>query len=224
LPVRPGGAARAAPARAGTPRKSGHAVTLDDWIRTHPFLQPIARMRARIDAAVDTGASATALPAWDAYAEDFAMGAPLLRSFDAAVDLEPAGRRIVGAVDRLASGPAGDPLTEGARALCLELDGVGESPHRLVVDWLLGDDRWMPPAAGLLHCAGWLALSASLRPVLDGFARCATTTAGCDATARRAGRFRRWRSSRAATRAGGGCSRAASARRDGASAGRNAHS
>ena len=146
-------------------------MTLDDWVGSHPFLQPIARMRARIDAAVDTGASATALPAWDAYAEDFAMGAPLLRSFDAAVDLEPAGRRIVGAVDRLASGPAGDPLTEGARALCLELDGVGESPHRLVVDWLLGDDRWMPPAAGLLHCAGWLALSASLRPVLDGFAR-----------------------------------------------------
>src|SRR4029079_16059561 len=118
--------------------KSGHAVTLDDWVGTHPFLQPIARMRARIDAAVDTGASATALPAWDAYAEDFAMGAPTLRRFDGARALEPAGRRIVGAVYRLASGPAGDPLTEGARALCLELDGVGESPHRLGVGWALG--------------------------------------------------------------------------------------
>jgi FdhE protein len=146
-------------------------VTLDDWVASHSFLRPIALMRARIDAAVDAGASATALPAWDDYAEDFAVGTPLLRSFDAAVDLEPAGRRIVGAIDRLASGPPGDALTKDARALCLELDGVGESPHRLVVDWLLGDDRWLPPAAGLLQCAGWLALSASLRPVLDGFAR-----------------------------------------------------
>lgn len=157
-------------------------MTLDDWVASHPFLRPIALMRARIDAAVDAGASATALPVWEEYAEDFATGTPLLRSFDAAVDLEPAGRRIVAAIERLAlserseskglaSGPAGDTLTTDARALCLELDGVGEPPHRLVVDWLLGDDRWRPPAAGLLHCAGWLALSASLRPVLDGFAR-----------------------------------------------------
>ena len=146
-------------------------MTLDDWVRSHRFLQPVALMRARIDAAVDAGAAAAALPAWDDYAEDFATGMPLLRSFDAAVDLEPAGRRIVGAIDRLASGPERDALTVDARALSLELDGVGEPPHRLVVEWLLGDDRWMPPVAGLLRCAGWLALSASLGPVLDGFAR-----------------------------------------------------
>ena len=156
-------------------------MTLDDWVGSHRFLQPIALMRARIDAAVDAGASATALPAWDDYAEDFATGVPLLRSFEAAVDLEPAGRRIVGAIDRLAlsersesnglaSDQERDALTEDARALSLELDGVGETPHRLVVEWLLGDDGWMPPAAGLLRCAGWLALAASLRPVLDGFA------------------------------------------------------
>ena len=146
-------------------------MTLDDWVGSHRFLQPIALMRARIDAAVDAGASETPLPAWDDYAEDFAMGVPLLRSFDAAVDLEPAGRRIVGAIDRIASGPERDALTEDARALCLELDGVGEPPHRLVIEWLLGDESWIPPAAGLLRCAGWLAVSASLRPVLDGFAR-----------------------------------------------------
>jgi len=125
-------------------------VTLDDWVHSHRFLEPIALMRARIDAAVDAGASATAMPAWDDYAEDFGMGMPLLRSFDAAVDLEPAGRRIVGAIDQLASGPERDPLTGDARALSLELDGVREPPHRLVVDWLLELDAVNPQTTARL--------------------------------------------------------------------------
>jgi len=145
-------------------------MTLGDWLRSHPFLEPIAHVRARIDAAVGIGGAATIpLPAWEEYAAEFATGVPLLRSFDAALDLEPAGRRIVAAIDRLASDPAAGSLAEDARAVRAELEGVGEPPPRLVVEWLLGDDRWQPPGGGLLRCVGWLAMSASLRPVLDAF-------------------------------------------------------
>jgi len=145
-------------------------VTLDGWVGSHPFLRPIALMRARIDAAVGDGPATVAIPAWDDYAGDFATGVPLLRSFDAAPDLEPAGRRIVAAIDRLASDPSAGPLAEEARALSAELDGVCEPPPRLVVEWLLGDERWQPPAGGILRCVGWLAMSASLQPVLEAFA------------------------------------------------------
>jgi len=145
-------------------------MTLGDWLRSHPFLEPIAHVRARIDTAVGIGGAATIpLPAWEEYAAEFATGVPLLRSFDAALDLEPAGRRIVAAIDRLASDPAAGSLAEDARAVRAELEGVGEPPPRLVVEWLLGDDRWQPPGGGLLRCVGWLAMSASLRPVLDAF-------------------------------------------------------
>lgn len=149
-------------------------MTLDDWVGSHPFLQPIARMRARIDAAVgDAGSATVAVPAWawDECAGDFDNGVPLLRSLDAAIDLEPAGRRIVAAVEGLAWDPASGFLADGARALVAELDRVHEPPPRLVVEWLLGDNGWDPPAPGLLRCAGWLAMSAALRPLLDSHAR-----------------------------------------------------
>jgi FdhE protein len=149
-------------------------VTLDDWLRSHPFLEPIARMRTRIDAAIgDVGSATVALPAWgwDEYAEDFGNGVPLLRSLESVIDLEPAGRHIVAAIEGLAWDPAGGFLTEGARALVGELDRVNEPPQRLVVEWLLGDTGWDPPAAGLLRCAGWLAMSVALRPLLDAHAR-----------------------------------------------------
>jgi FdhE protein len=147
---------------------------LDEWVRSHPFLQPIARIRARIDAAVErSGSAIVAVPEWTVYAEDFGMGVPLLRSLETMIDLEPAGRRIVAAIDTLAFDTEVDAVVEEARALVRELDGVPEAPPRLVVDWLLGqldDEQWSPPGAGLLRCAGWAAMSASLRPVLDAFA------------------------------------------------------
>ena len=149
-------------------------MTLADWLGSHPFLEPIARVRARIDDAIgDAGSATVAVPGgiWDQYTDDFATGVPFLRSCDAAIDLEPAGRRIVAAMERLAWDPAGGFLAEEARVLIAELDGASEPPPRLVVEWLLGDDQWQPPAGGLLRCVGWLAMSASLQPLLDASAR-----------------------------------------------------
>jgi hypothetical protein len=45
------------------------------------------------------------LPDWDYYAADFREGVPLLQSSNAAPDLEPAGKWIVSAVERLAAEP-----------------------------------------------------------------------------------------------------------------------
>jgi FdhE protein len=50
-----------------------------------------------------------------------------------------------------------------------ELDAwlrADDSSARRVTDWLLGDDEWSPPQAGLLRSVGWLTLTASLAPLV----------------------------------------------------------
>ena len=92
-------------------------MTQDDWLRTHPFLGPLALFHARVDgalAAIESRAPMRApmrgsdlpnwgLPSWDDYLADHAAGIPLLRSSSAAVELEPAGgaRRAIALVLRV---------------------------------------------------------------------------------------------------------------------------
>jgi FdhE protein len=150
-------------------------MTLDDWLRSHQFLEPLARVRRRVDAAVD--AAVTPLPApsdWDIYAEDFAAGVPLLRS-EAPIDLEPGGHAIVAVLHNLASDDSHAPLTEEAAALSDQLEqepstSLGAAPRR-VVDWLLGDESWEPVCSGLLRSVGWITVSAGLRPLVQSFAQ-----------------------------------------------------
>jgi FdhE protein len=144
-------------------------LTLDDWLRSHRFLEPLARVRRRIDAAVD--AAVTPLPApldWDVYVEDFATGIPLLHS-QAPIDLEPAGHAIVTVVHSLASDALYPTLTEDAAALS-EQFREDRLATRRVVDWLLRDESWEPVRAGLLRSVGWITLAAALRPLGQAFA------------------------------------------------------
>jgi len=109
-------------------------VTLQDWLRTRAFLQPVADLRARVDAAIAACAIPhPPMPDWDRYRADFAAGVPLLQSADAAVDLASTER----AMDALA-------------------------------DRLEAEDGALAP--GLLRCAAWAVLSASLQPVVVAFA------------------------------------------------------
>jgi len=143
-------------------------VTLNDWIGSHPFLDPLARVRRRIDAAVD--ASVTPLPVpsqWDEYVEEFAAGVPLLHS-QVPIDLEPAGHAIVTVVHRLATDALYAPLAADAAALDLQLQRDPLAPSR-VVAWLLGDESWDPVREGALRSIGWITLSASLRPLVHAF-------------------------------------------------------
>jgi FdhE protein len=83
-------------------------VTLADWIRSHEFLRPLARLHARIDDAIATAAPAgPPLPDWNAYAAEFAAGVPLLASDNAAIDLtaiDRAAAHVVAAVQPDAPG------------------------------------------------------------------------------------------------------------------------
>jgi FdhE protein len=144
-------------------------VTLDDWLRTHPYLEPIARLRARIDAAAQAlEVTPPLIPCWDDYAGDFLEGVPLLRSFSAAIDLEPAGGMIRALVDSVASESFDRTLLNDAAMLRAQLQREPDAARR-VVDWLLGDDRLASPSAGLLRCVGWIAIARYLQPVTDAF-------------------------------------------------------
>lgn len=144
-------------------------MTLDDWIRSHPFLEPLARVSRRIDAAVDEAATPLPVPSdWDGYVEEFAAGVPLLHS-EMPIDLEPAGQAVCIVIQRLASDPLCAAVAEDAAALSAQLQPDPKAPRR-VADWLMGDDSWEPVREGLLRSAGWITLSAALRPLVRAFA------------------------------------------------------
>ena len=87
---------------------------------------------------------------------------PLLKSVDAEMDLDAAGRAVVDLVRRVAPSAPG-----GADALKdLPEDGAASR----VVDWLLGEETLAPAAPGLLRYLGWIAMTAYLSPVVGPFA------------------------------------------------------
>jgi FdhE protein len=144
-------------------------LTLDAWLQSHRFLDPLARVRRRIDAAVDQAApSIPAVEGWDEYVEDFAAGVPLLRS-EVPLDLEPAGDAVVRVLAILAADTNRSPVSDDAAALSGQLEQDGDASRR-VIEWLLGDDSWEPVRGGLLRSAGWITCAAALRPLVHGFA------------------------------------------------------
>jgi FdhE protein len=144
-------------------------VTLDDWLRGHAFLLPLARVRAQMDAAIAAAAPpCPAPPHWDDYREDFRAGVPLLHSTAAAIDAHGVGCAIVSAIAALAADRSEGPLAEDARALDAWLRGENAAQRR-AIDWLVSGDEWSPPHAGLLRCVGWLALTSSLAPLVGAF-------------------------------------------------------
>jgi FdhE protein len=145
-------------------------VILDDWLRSHRFLEPLARVRRRIDSAVDEAGTAVpvSVPSdWDEYVEEFAAGVPLLHS-RTPIDLECAGHAVVDVVRNLASDGEYPTLGQDAAALSGQLHEDARAAGR-VVDWLLGDESWEPVRGGLLRTVGWITLSAGLRPLVDAF-------------------------------------------------------
>jgi FdhE protein len=144
-------------------------VTLDEWLRDRAFLLPLARARARIDAAIAAAAPPSPPPPdWEDYRAEFRAGVPLLHSTSADIDLDAAGSAILSAVATLGGDRSADALVGDACALDAWLRGNEGTPRR-TIDWLLGDDEWSPPQAGLLRCVGWLTLTTSLGPLVAAF-------------------------------------------------------
>ena len=145
-------------------------MTLDEWLRSHRYLEPVATLRRRIDAAIDAATRPLPVPSdWDEYAEDFTAGVPLLRS-QMPIDLEPGGHAVVTVVHTLASDAVHTSFTEDAAAQDVQLQQTPLAP-RCVVDCLLGDESWGPVRSGLLRSVGWITFSAALHPLVQAFAQ-----------------------------------------------------
>jgi FdhE protein len=123
-------------------------VTLDAWLRTHEYLQPIARVRSRIDASLGAldGVARPEPPLWSGYAADFLAGVPLLQSAGTAIDLEPTERAIAALGERLGPSLAGGELAPGLLPYAGWI--VRAAALRPLVaafaEWR-DDDRWMRP-------------------------------------------------------------------------------
>lgn len=122
-------------------------MTLDGWLRSHPYLAEVARVRRQIDEGVAGTPPLTPPASWDDYVEDYATGVPLLQSA-VRIDLDPAGEAMIDALERLS------------------IDVPPAIPAR-VVEWLLGNDDWQPAQPGLVRAVGWIAMATALRSIVS---------------------------------------------------------
>jgi FdhE protein len=142
---------------------SDTARTTEAWVRAHPYLEPVALLCGDVEAAGREMGPRASAPDWEDYAADFRAGVPLLKSVDAEMDLDAAGRAVADLVRRVAArAPGGD-------AALADLPAEGSAPSR-IVDWLLGEETLAPAAPGLLRYLGWRAMAFYLAPVVGAFA------------------------------------------------------
>ena len=145
---------------------------LPGWIAAHPWLEPMARVRRAVDEAIGAAAFAPgAEPRWDAYAEDYERGVPLLGSGAAGLDVAgAAGGVLAAAVDALAGAGLDPKLTGDVAEVASALRRrPGEAAR--VVAWLMGGGEPPTAHAGLVRFLGWAAIARALTPALGGFER-----------------------------------------------------
>jgi FdhE protein len=148
-------------------------ATRQNWLADHPFLAPLARFQELV------GGAAAALPApsldlaapFDAHAEAYAAGVPLVRGPSHGPFLGAAGASLLGELLASLGGVALPPAIA---------DGVAEVRAALATPeacagamaWLVADDQSAPAPvqAGLLRYLGWTALGRVLGPLAAPFA------------------------------------------------------
>lgn len=140
-------------------------MTRDEWVDAHAYLRPIATLCAAVEAALgEIRPDEIRPPKWDDYPEEFGAGIPLLQSPAVSIDFEPAGRTAAALIDRLGRSRLPGGFSAEAKGLSKELP-----PPRRIVDWLLGDDAFLPSSPGLLRYLGWSAAARSLEPLVREF-------------------------------------------------------
>jgi FdhE protein len=135
-------------------------MTHDAWLARHPYLQPVAGVRAIVDTAAGrlSGTTVTGEPDWQGYLSDFQAGVPLLASERAAIGVPDPSTVVLSMLDALLSMPSPPGLVEQCRALQADLQ--------------TGSDGGRTPVhPGLFRCLLWAALARDLRPVVVAFAR-----------------------------------------------------
>jgi FdhE protein len=144
-------------------------VTLDSWLRSHPYLQSVAQLYAQVDAA--TGAisplECSAL-GWEHYADDFLGGVPLFRSSAVVIDYSPVEKIIPSLLNRLVSSSLPTNLIEELGSLRRELLSDPAAARHLMAG-LLDHNSCPRSNSGLERYLGWTALARYLRPLIETF-------------------------------------------------------
>jgi FdhE protein len=144
-------------------------MTQDVWLVKHPYLQRVADLQARIDAALaEVPIPSACAPSWDDYISDFHAGIPLLLSPKVAIDFRDLERPLRSLVEALALKPLPGKLAQDTRALEAQLHADPDSPRR-ALSWLFDHDSFTPKNPGLLRYLGWSLSARYLGPVVDAF-------------------------------------------------------
>jgi FdhE protein len=143
-------------------------VTLDAWLRSHPYLQSVAQLHAQVD-----GATAAISPVkcsalrWEDYADDFLKGVPLLHSSSITIDFARVEEIIRSLFDNLASSSLPTNLAEEVRSLRNKFSDPEAVWH--LIAGLLTNASHTPSCSGLQRYLGWTVLARYLRPLIDMF-------------------------------------------------------
>lgn len=143
-------------------------MTREEWVRAHPYLEAIAGVQARVEAATSAVSMPDApAPRFDDYVADFAEGVPLLHSEAGGIDLAPIEGIVRAALRTLAAQPLPAHLADELRIL----DAALQSGPLQVFECLMGDSGTHAPGRGLLRYLGWTAGARHLRSVVVSFGR-----------------------------------------------------
>ena len=145
-------------------------MTLEAWLRSHPYLRSVAQLHAQVDAATAaiSPTECSALP-WKDYADDFLKGVPLLHSSSITIDYAPVEEITRSLIDSLASRSSPTNLAEEVRSVKNELHRDPEV-QRLIAG-LLNNDPHSQSHSGLQRYLGWTVLARYLRPLIEKFSR-----------------------------------------------------
>jgi FdhE protein len=144
------------------------ALNQNEWLKTRFYLQPLASIEAKINAAIaGIPIPSSSIPEWDVYVGDFGEGVPLLRSPEVHIELDPVEKYIVSLVERLAASSLPGSLSEDSKILNTELGGANAASP--AVGWLLYDAPFSTSVPGLLRYIGWKGLSRYLAPLIAAF-------------------------------------------------------
>ncbi len=101
-------------------------MTHDAWLARHPYLQPIAEVRALVDTAAGrVAAPVPREPGWQDYLADFQAGIPLLQSERVAIDVSDPLHVVRSMLEALLS----MPLPQRVAGQCQALPGRSAGTH-----------------------------------------------------------------------------------------------
>lgn len=133
-------------------------MTCDVWLTKHPYLQPVADVHARVEAAAAAICGRAApVPDFEQYASDFHAGVPLLHSWKLPTSLLPPEAEVLALVRTLASSSLPGTFAEQCGALEAEIDSIGAR------------DELPLTHIGLFRYLGWAVLVRYLVPVVSAF-------------------------------------------------------